>query len=319
MPAPCQYFPFACGRYEVKAGLHRFNADFGNGQADGRIFQIDDEFDSYRAAKLAARSESLTRHVLTSNYPGQVATAAVKFIAQRLETEHPKHFCLLSGDGSLTLDCCLTNEQLVFDKQWQFDVNAGNIQASPPYVSAIDALACQIEEDLAVTCTEGDRHWLAALHVCFPSHWSPQDKIGRTFAQLHDPVPGMESMNRQESQFVDQMVHATDGLVRFVWGVQMGNDLNRHPDIVDAGKSSPTLQSVETEAFVRVERQTIWGLPDVGASLFTIRPYLYRVAELRPGLRRMLCSALKSMTQSSLEYKGLAAYRDTLVEWLNEA
>ena len=126
-------------------------------------------------------------------------------------------------------------------------------------------------------------------------------------------------MNRQESQFVDQMVHATDGLVRFVWGVQMGNDLNRHPDIVDASKSSLTLQSVETEAFVRVERQTIWGLPDVGASLFTIRPYLYRVAELRPGLRRMLCSALKSMTQSSLEYKGLDAYRDTLVEWLNEA
>jgi hypothetical protein len=69
---------------------------------------------------------------------------------------------------------------------------------------------------------------------------------------------------------------------------------------------------------VRVERQTIWGLPAVGAAVFTIRTYLYDAERFRadPVLRAALGAALRSMTEESRRYKGLAESFEELVGWI---
>ena len=91
--------------------------------------------------------------------------------------------------------------------------------------------------------------------------------------------------------------------------------LNLHPN----GPRSP-FDPKNPRAFLRVERQTIWGFPHAGAALFTIRPYLYDLAHLRrdPATRDPLINALRTMPPASQAYKGIAPHTDALARWLTE-
>jgi hypothetical protein len=71
-------------------------------------------------------------------------------------------------------------------------------------------------------------------------------------------------------------------------------------------------------AFLRVERQTMWGFPHRGAALFTIRTYLYDCDDLRrdPATRAPLVDAICSMSAASQVYKGIEPHADALLAWL---
>lgn len=312
---PSRYFPFKDGRYETTAGLYPFGHDFGNHRADQRIFQIDRDFDGYREEIANTRFRQYQDHVLEREYDDVVATEVVQFIAGRLAAEYRQWFSLSCDGEARILNCALTSETIVFTRDWTLDQSRCCSQASPPYTSAWDALASQVQEDLAVTCVDGERDWLAALHVCLPSHWLPAEKIGRNFAQVHAPVPGMKAVLKDRAKYVGEMIHATGGMVRFVWGLQADKRLNCHPSQSAQCRFDPA----RPQAFVRVERQTIWGLPRVGAALFTIRPYLVNVQEIcaDKSLRGALTSALQSMSDASLHYKGLDGWRDELLNYLS--
>jgi hypothetical protein len=111
------------------------------------------------------------------------------------------------------------------------------------------------------------------------------------------------------------MFGATDGLVRFAWGITFDDRLNHNSD-APREPFDPT----NPRALLRVERQTMWGLPHVGASLFTIRTYLYDCPTLcrDPATRGQLVSAVASMTSESAAYKNLSDARPALVRWLSE-
>ena len=81
--APARYMPFASGRYEVKVGLHRLGTDFGNGAADNRVFQLDNDWPSYRRSKLQVRREQFDKYVAGSPSPA-VAHALATFIIEQL-------------------------------------------------------------------------------------------------------------------------------------------------------------------------------------------------------------------------------------------
>ena len=314
---PAFYFPPRGGRYEVAPGLLRFGKELGNGPADAQVFQIDSDFDAYRREKLATRREGVARYFCTSDFSAEAEAAVTAFAAQRLASEHPRWFALRGPDGRnlITLTCALTREVLTFDARMGLVASEGTTPADPPYASALDALACQVQEDIAVVSGKGGRHWLSAAHVCFPNGWSPREKIGRDFAGLHEPVAGMEAMNRRGGEFANVMFGATDGLVRFAWGIAFDDELNHHPDAPRVA-----FRSGSPQAFLRVERQTVWGLPHTGASLFTIRTYLYDCRTLcrDPAARAQLVSAVASMTSESAAYKNLSDARSALVRWLSE-
>jgi hypothetical protein len=259
---PARYFPIETGRYEIKPGLFKFGTDFGNGNADRQIFQIDDEFPRYHAAKLAARQERLSKYFQTHDYRERTAARVAQF------------------------------------------ANLGE--------SELDAIAMKLQEDLAVIQRDGGRHWLAAIHLCFPNHWAAEDKIGKTFAEIHAPVAGIEPINRQADKMVDAMINATEGYVRFAWGIATDNKLNHHP----GNPRGRRFDRNNPRAFLRIERQTIWGFPDVEASLFTIRTYFEDLAKTDPDKRAKVISAIESMSLASLAYKGLAESRDDLLAWL---
>ncbi len=276
--SPARYFPLESGRYEVKPGLYKFGTDFGNGEADRQVFQFDDEFPRYHAAKLAARAERLSKYYQTHEYRPKTAERIHRFIVGATFRSRP--------------------------------VPNDNRDRQP--APTLDELALRVQEDLAVIQRDGGRHWLAAIHLCFPNHWSAEDKIGKTFAEIHAPVAGIEPINRQADKLVDAMIRATTGYVRFVWGIATDTELNHHPGNPRGRRFDPN----HPRAFLRIERQTIWGFPEVDASLFTIRTYFEDIAALPAEKRAKVISAIESMTPAALRYKGLAESRDDLLAWL---
>jgi hypothetical protein len=299
LPPVDRYFPIENGRYEVKPGLRQFA---------GNVFEIDRQFDEFRRSKQAARAERLSKYYATSDFKPAVERAFNRFIIQQLLREHPALFSRHDEE----LQSHLTGDVLRFSSDG--DYLGADADAVPPFISGLDALASQVQEDLAIMSTEGDRHWLSAMHLCSPNHWAAEEKIGKSFAVIHDPVAGIEAINLRENEWVRTMVGAVGGLMRFAWGIATDQELKHHPQHFFGRKfdgQNPT-------AFVRVERQTIWGLPQVGASLFTIRTSFIDCAEIRsrPDECTALIAAIRSMSAESLIYKGIHEFRDDLLEWL---
>ena len=309
--APPLYLPFLHGRYDVAPGLTKFGRDAGGAAADSLVFQLDRTFDAFRAAKLASRAADLGRYVCSSNLTDAAAAEVASFTVNRLAREHRSAFRVAQHGGHTTLRCRLTGERLTFDDGMRLTRAEG--APRPAYADALDALASQVQEDLAIVSTAGDRHWLSYAHVCLPNGWAPAEKVGRCFAGMHEPVAGMAEMNRRGAEFARVMTSATDGLVRFAWGVTFDEAPNHHPDL-----PRTVFDPARPRAFVRVERQTIRGFARVAAALFTIRTYLYDCERLRADAptTAALVSALRSMSPESLAYKGLADAVDGLLRWL---
>jgi hypothetical protein len=200
----------------------------------------------------------------------------------------------------------------------QVSVQHRSSPPDPPYRDALDALASQIQEDLAIMQIMPTGHRLAAVHLCFPNHWAAQEKIGRDFATIHAPVAGMERLRERGSELVQLMIGARQGLVRFAWGISWDDQLNHHPQPPPGMARFDRFDPSQPRAFVRVERQTIWGFGECNAALFTIRTYLLDCAGIRKiaGERESLISAVESMSPASLAYKGLSESKDDFLKWM---
>jgi len=313
------YFPLEKGQYQVSPGLHAFGTDFGNGNADGLIFQFDENFEHYRQTKLASRSESLEKYYCMGELDPHKKSIINRFIVQQLCHESPELFSYQNQNNQHYLYCRLTGETLVFDSQYQLsEVQADSIS----YTDGLDALAMQIQEDVALVEKPYVGHdRIIALHLCFPNHWAAKDKIGKSFLASHTPVPGMEKINQRAEQLLNSML--TKGpYVRFAWGLATDKYLNHHP-LAPEGVDKNLWQGrhfdpTDPQLYLRVERQLIHGFPAIDTFLFTIRTYFYDVARLKqsPARRQALQSALQSMSPETLRYKGLSENLPLIMEWL---
>lgn len=317
--SPARYFPIERGRYEVKPGMLPLGKCFGNGAVDNWLFQIDNSFASYRQVKLSSRAESLSKYFQTRNYTNFIATAVASVIITHLTQEHPQHFQILDlKDGISTLNCNLTQEKLHFDSNYQ--LQAVEATVSPPYISTLDALAAQVQEDITVICRRSNgKTFVSAIHLCFPNHWSAEDKIGKDFATVHAPVAGMEKINQKADAITNTMIIHSP-MVRFAWGLSTDTHLNHHPEPapniqgdIDQGRN---FDINNPQMYLRIERQVIWGLPLCDAAIFTIRTYFRDVKTLNHDEISQLISAIESMPHESLIYKGLLESRDGILTWL---
>ncbi len=330
LPKPARYFPLEKGVYEVAPGLRTLGTDFGNGTADSRLFQLDTDYAKYRENRLASRAERLGKYVVTRDFRPEVEKEAVEFLIRKLTAEYPELFILTTqAGGNRALECRLTEETLVTDSNGNLVSTKSAV--TPPYASAYDALCSQLQEDIAILATEkqsdgSTRDWLAALSLCSPSHWAAEDKIGKTFFAIHEPIPGIEKINRAAAGFVDAMVNKGP-YVRFVWGFGTDDRLNHHPiapsgwDPKDWSGRSFDRNRPGSPFILRVERQVLHGLPAVGAGLFAIRVSFIEGTLIRknPRDRDLLKSALLSMNPASRGYKGLEGHLEEVLKWLDES
>lgn len=315
------YFPLEKGQYQVTPGLHALGTDFSNNNADRLIFQLDDNFGHYRETKIAARTESLDKYYCSEQLDANKRSIINQFIFRQLCHENGDLFSSQHQDNQHCLSCRLTGETLVFDSHYELTATQPDTTG---YEDGLDALAMQVQEDLAlVERTSDGQDRIVALHLCFPNHWAAQDKIGKSFLASHAPVPGMEKVNQRVEQLLNSLLNKGP-YVRFAWGLATDTKLNHHP-LAPEGIDTKLWRGRrfdpdKPELYLRVERQVIYGFPELDAFLFTIRTYFYDVAELKqsPEKRLALQSALQSMSDATLEYKGLTENKPLILDWLQK-
>ena len=314
------YFPLQKGRYEVTAGLYPLGTDFGNGHDDKLIFQIDANFPRYREEKITARKERLEKYYCAGTLAPDKKSYITHFIINRLCQEHPTLFRIQVWNNHHHLLCRLTDDRLKFDPDF---ILLSPLPDSNGYVDSLDGLAMQVQEDIALVEIPDNGHdRITALHLCFPNHWSAEDKIGQSFLDSHAPVPGMAKINQQADKLLTSLLHRGP-FVRFAWGLATDDRLNHHPVSPDSANTElwhgRCFDPTNPELYLRVERQVIQGFPVINTLLFTIRTYFYDVAILKrvPEKRRALQSALQSMSAATLHYKGLSQNLPLILDWLN--
>jgi len=284
--------------------MKKLGTDFGNSEADSRLILIDSDFSRYRDNKMACFQEDRGKYFLTHQLPPRVARAAIGAIAGRLASDYPDLF-------ELSLRCLssrITGESIAWTDEGLLDPSRTAIEA--PIVDPLEGLSLQIQADLAIVIRRSDgSDYVAALDVCAPSDWAPSEKIGKSFFDTHQPVPGFERVNAAAPHLVESIIRQGP-FVRFVWGVETDDRLNHHPS------PPPGVDPVEWKGrqfdkgrfWVRTERQTLLGLPEVDAALFFIHvqttPDTMVLAS--PDLRDALRRGLMSMSPEARYYKGVA-------------
>jgi dimethylamine monooxygenase subunit A len=306
-----KYLPFINGMYSTAPGLIPVaRQDTG---ADKFIFQIDEQYKNYLENKEQCRKENIHKYYLEKDSNTAAITEVNQYMLQQLQKEHPENFDYTeSGDECILIN--LLTEELI---QW----NKTTMQpANKKYLSLFDALCCQVQEDIAVWQLQDEKDWLAAIHLCSPNHWAAADKIGKPFDAVHAPVPGMEKTMPHYFKMLQSIIQKGP-FTRYAWGIAADNRLNHHPQ-APPGSNQQQWQGraidKKSKLYIRTERQNLVGFPQQYAFLFTIRTYFYEVDQLDNHEKKALWSAVRSMNEEALAYKGLTGVTDFLLTHLFE-
>jgi hypothetical protein len=335
LPTP---FPIASGRYEVGPGMRRFGQAGAGFPAEEGHFQPDANLGATLLAKLAVlrrapRECHLVSPVITPADEIDLRQAIAATFAL-LAAEHPR-MATLEPNGVILhhLGLKLTDWSAATPQIEQVGPGWAELRAIAPQVREWltgcqglfrlgDALGLAVQEDLAIVrgpaAAAGDV--LEWTHVCLPSGWSPAEKIGRSFGAVHAPVAHSEPLLASQHQIVRAMIQAGP-FVRYVWGLHPDDALCHNPRLHRAAPwAAASPAELAQQVHFRVERQTTHGFPGLNRALFTIRYWvepLFQTA-LDPWQRERLASALGSMDEESLRYKGLTEVCDRLLNWLRQ-
>lgn len=273
------------------------------------MLQVDQQFADYLANKQACRLENLSKYACEQDFAQQTQQAVCQTLIQHLCSAYPQFF---SQPTPRQLHCQLTGEQLQFRAD-------GQLHPHPKYQNMLDALAAQVQEDIAVWQLQAEQDWLAALHVCSPNGWAPAEKVGKNFDELHQQVPGMQKMRQHYLPMLKGLIQKP-AFSRFIWDLKTRPQLNLHPQaptgISAADWELPAFEPEAPELYVRVERQVLFGLPNCNAVLFLIRTYHYAVRELDSNGLHGLLQAIAGMPPELLAYKKIADSAGDIQDWL---
>lgn len=313
LPNAARYFPFSSGVYSTSAGLHRLKSDFGNDEVDHKIFQIDAAWAHYRQNKERCRAENLQKYVKADALTELTRKKVCAYIVQQLLATYPDLFYLKNQSEKSSFSCQLSDETIVYDQNFQ-------LLGDTPYQSLLDALAFQIQEDIALWQWDGKQDRMSFIHLCAPNHWAPADKIGKPFSAVHLPVADMAKMRERYRPMLKSLIKGGN-YVRFAWGLSTDKRLNHHPEAPSGWEEEAWkgrhFDPENPSLFVRTERQTLSGFPEANAVLFTIRTYFEEVNALKKNHRKALLKALCSMSSASLNYKGLREDVENIKNYLD--
>jgi hypothetical protein len=251
--------------------------------------------------------------------PGFDPTPALAALAAHAQAEHPLCFQAdAEGWHALALGWAVGAQGEVRDEGSTWPEIGACLSQLPAEWRQAGLIALAFAEDFAIV--DGSRATLPWLAVCLPSHWSPQDKIGRHFSEVHQPVAD-NALLLKAGEHLMRLVSGEERWERFVWNISRHPRLHTHPLRVDhqpwAADLSP--EALAEIAWFRTERQTFIPLPQHQQAVFTIlvdsRPLPQAIATAAHAER--LRDAMASMSQSVLTYRSLVTAQARLVAWLD--
>jgi hypothetical protein len=151
--------------------------------------------------------------------------------------------------------------------------------------------------------------------VCFPSTWRPEEKIGLPVHAIHSPVPTLnENLGARIDKFLANL-EPGKAWQRSNWGLSRSPALNQHPTRNILRLTPPF---TDAEAWIRIEDQVLFRLPQTQAMLFGIRLVNVSLAELKqfPEAQAGLHRAIATMPDDVADYKNVTEAREHLLEML---
>ncbi|MBS0204104.1 MAG: DUF3445 domain-containing protein [Planctomycetes bacterium] len=151
--------------------------------------------------------------------------------------------------------------------------------------------------------------------VCFPSTWRLTDKLGQSVAEVHEPVPDLNSVLAAQIDRLIARLRPGKCVVRANWSVCRTPERNQHPSRNLPGIESPaTLDG----AWLRREDQCLLALPKTGGVVFGIRVTHISWHDLRTdsAAAHSVARALRTMPLRMQVYKRLDAVSEELATLL---
>jgi hypothetical protein len=246
------------------------------------------------------------------------ATPALHALAEHAAAEHPQAF---AWDGrhaeARWLGAAVQEgriEQIAPGRFGLGDEIARCLHGLPAPWRLAALLSLTFTEDFAIVdASDGTVPWLA---VTLPSHWAPEEKVGRHFAAVHAPVAD-NALLLKASESLVRLVSGHERWERSVWTVTDHPRLHAHPQRLAHPRWNDTPVQ---DAWWRTERQTFIPLSGRGQAIFTIEVDLVPLAQAvaLPARAAALHAAIASMSEAVLAYRGLTSVREPLLAWLAE-
>jgi hypothetical protein len=179
----------------------------------------------------------------------------------------------------------------------------------------IDRAGRSVQEDLCLMQRVDDEWVLTAGSVCFPTRWVLRDKIGRSLAGIHEPVPDYDHIGPQVDRFFDRML--PDSLA---WRLNWSLVDERARRLDPRGRQAPIVGPTDLgrDLFLRVERQTLRRLVEHDATVFGIRIHVWPLGRVVEDLlSEGFVDSLATMPIDVATYKNLEGVRPALLKWLS--
>ncbi len=181
----------------------------------------------------------------------------------------------------------------------------------------LDQAGRLVQEDLCLMAPDGGHHVLVAGSVCFPSHWRLADKLGRSVAEIHGPVPHYaDELADKVDRFFDRLT-VEHPVVRRNLSIHSHDELFRPEPHESPDSFAPDARGVD-QVWLRSERQTLVVLPASGAVLFTIKTQQCPASALaaRPDIAHALAAKLTALTPDLTATGEPIPFPPWLVDWL---
>jgi hypothetical protein len=251
------------------------------------------------------------------NQAGFDALPALAELACHAAAEHPRALRVVGEEWHASrLGWGVDAEGRLLDCGGSAEFGACLASLAPSWRQAA-LLSLAFGEDFAIVDAESASiPWLA---VALPSHWAPESKVGRPFAEIHAPVADNRLIVGAAPALV-KLVCGAQRWERFVWTISAHSRLHAHPLITDRSgwTADLTPQQLAGQAWWRSERQTFIPVPGRAQAIFTIAVDLQPLAQAlgRPDRAAKVHAALSTMSDAVLDYRGLSAVRERLLSWL---
>jgi len=163
----------------------------------------------------------------------------------------------------------------------------------------------------------GSRYLLEAASLCFPSHWRLVDKMGRSVAAIHAPVPHYaDELAARVDTFFDRL-RPERPVVRRNLSIHSHDELFRPEPHESPSSFAPGVSGLD-QVWLRSERQTLMRLARTDAVLFTIKTQQCPAAVLtqRPTVARALATKLAALEPELRATGETIPFPPWLVPWL---
>ena len=175
-----------------------------------------------------------------------------------------------------------------------------------PLVSSIKDLALNVEEDIAILALGK----VLAICFCSPSGFIPSQIVGKSFFEIHQPIPDSDLLLKMSAKMGSLLSDSTKGPHRrHVWTITANPSNNQHPSLKD--KYAPKLID---DLYFRTEVQTTVPLGDNIHALFSVKVSMIPLKEILNDneKKNIILASIDSMSEAMLEYKNLKTIKSIL-------